>query len=182
MCLVIFSNVGALAEILDISCISPDDFDLVTDLANDVWQAIPQDVTAAEIVGGLASSQSAFVLGQHYFVPNPSGSGLSPKWDFTSASEAGNPKASVVGAKTGDIPATTDPSVNIDWLSLKPVVGELATQIYRIQTRNGQPPSSVRNSLSLDAIVRRLNVFSSAHPAALRSPSDTWLSTVSAHE
>ncbi|KAF7794782.1 hypothetical protein EIP86_005924 [Pleurotus ostreatoroseus] len=137
-----YTNVGALAEIFDISCFSPDDFDVVTDLANEVWQAAPKDITAAEVIDDLAEVHPAFVLGQHFFIPNPAGSGLSPKWDFTSASEAGNPNAFVVGAKTGDIPDPTDPSVNIDWLSLKPVEGELADQIYRIQTRNGQPPSS----------------------------------------
>lgn len=90
------------------------------------------------------------MLGQHYFIPNPSGgTGLSPKWDFTSASEKGNPEAFVVGARQGDLPDPNgDPAVNIDWLQLSAVSGqgELATTIFRIQTRGGQPPTTVSSN------------------------------------
>ena len=101
-------------------------------------------LTVQEVIGGLGALHPAFVLGQHYFITNPlTGVGLSPKWDFTSASEAGNDEAFVVGAKTGDVPDPTDPEVNIDWLSLSAVEGELAQQVYRVVTNGGQPPSSV---------------------------------------
>ena len=77
---------------------------------------------------------------------NPvTGTGINAKWDFTSASFAGNPNAFVVGAKTGDVPAPEDPAVNVDWLSLNKLdnEGELADEIFRVVTRGGQPPSSV---------------------------------------
>ncbi|THH00864.1 hypothetical protein EW026_g1722 [Hermanssonia centrifuga] len=138
-----YTNVGALAELFDISCLSPSYYDDVTDAAWSVWEHAPADITAADVIAALAPYHLSFVLGQHYFITNPiTGSGLSPKWDFTSASEAGNPDAFVVGARTGDIPSPTDPAVNIDWLSLSAVQGALADQIFRVQTRGGQPPTS----------------------------------------
>lgn len=85
------------------------------------------------------------VLGQHYFITNPlTGSGLSPKWDFTSAIEKGHPNAFIVGAKAGDIAAPTNPGTNVDWLMLNGVQGDLASQVFRVETRGGQPPASVR--------------------------------------
>ena len=102
-------------------------------------------MTASDMIKLLSKAPEPFVLGQHYFIPNPiTGSGLSPKWDFTSAALAGNANAFVVGAKTGDVPAPTGAS-DVDWLSLKNVQGELATQIFRVATKGGQPPSSVRS-------------------------------------
>ena len=101
-------------------------------------------MTPQEVIAALANLDSPFILGQHYYVVNPvTGYGISPKWDFTSAIEAGHPDAFVVGARTGDVPAPTDPQKNIDWLSVSAVEGDLADQIFRIQTRGGQPPTSV---------------------------------------
>ena len=101
-------------------------------------------MSAAALVGGVGALTPAFVLGQHYFVTNPvTGAGLSPKWDFTSASEAGHADAFVVGAKTGDVPAPASPATNVDWLSLSNAQGALAQQIFRLQTHGGQPPASV---------------------------------------
>ncbi|KDQ31887.1 hypothetical protein PLEOSDRAFT_1034910 [Pleurotus ostreatus PC15] len=83
------------------------------------------------------------ILGQHYFITNPiTGSGLSPKWDFTSqGATKGNPDAFVVGARSGGVPAPTGPQ-DIDWLFLTGVQGQLADQIYRVDTRGGQPPAT----------------------------------------
>jgi hypothetical protein len=76
-------------------------------------------------------------------VTSPSGTGISPKWDFTSEKFAGNANAFVLGAKTGDILAPTDHATNIDWLQLTAVQGELASGIFRVDTVGGQPPTSV---------------------------------------
>ncbi|KAE9408052.1 hypothetical protein BT96DRAFT_986271 [Gymnopus androsaceus JB14] len=84
-----------------------------------------------------------FILGQHYFVTNPvTGTGLSPKWDFTSAAFAGNPAAFVVGSKIDDVPAPINSAANIDWLYLTNLTGTLANEIYRVDTQGGQPPTS----------------------------------------
>jgi hypothetical protein len=89
----------------------------------------------------------SIILGQHYFVTNPiTGVGISPKWDFTSSGQtAGNPNAFVIAAKVASIPAPTGPN-DVAWLSLDSVQGELATQVFRTDTRGGQPPASVSTS------------------------------------
>jgi hypothetical protein len=80
----------------------------------------------------------------HYFVPAPSGTGLSPKWDFTSTGKfAGNSTAFILAAKAGDILAPTDSATNVDWLALNNVQGSLASKVFRVDTVNGQPPTSV---------------------------------------
>jgi hypothetical protein len=137
------SSAGALAELFDISCLPPSKFDALTSGAYNLWIKAPSSATPQDIIDALASVGSPEVLGQHYFINNPAGTGLSPKWDFTSASESGHPDAFVIGARTGDIPAPTNPTVNIDWLSLSNAGGNLADQVFRVQTRGGQPPTSV---------------------------------------
>ena len=137
-------SAGAVAELIDVSCqVYEPGFDTIQHDLYNVWtKLIPHPIEA--IIDLLHLLNPPYVLNQHYFVPNPvTGEGLSPKWDFTSASEAGHPDAYVIGIRTGDIPAPKDPSVNVDWLSLSNGGGDLADQIYRVQTRGGQPPTSV---------------------------------------
>ncbi|OCH85780.1 hypothetical protein OBBRIDRAFT_838704 [Obba rivulosa] len=138
-----YTNVGALAELFDISCTPEVLFDAVTDVIFDAWKDAPASITTAELIDTLAIFDPPFILGQHFFITNPiTGSGLSPKWDFTSASLKGHSDAFAVGAKVGDLPAPTDNVTNIDWLQLNVVQGDLASEIFRIQTRGGQPPTS----------------------------------------
>lgn len=141
------SSTGAVAELFDISCFRESAFTSITDRVNAAWQAAPSGVTAQDIISTLAPFDPPFVLGQHFFIVNPiTGSGLSPKWDFTSASEKGHPNAFVVGARTGDVHAPEDSATNVDWLSLNKAQGDLADQVFRVVTRGGQPPTSVRRS------------------------------------
>ncbi|KAG6869384.1 hypothetical protein C0995_003605, partial [Termitomyces sp. Mi166 len=92
---------------------------------------------------------------QHYYVNNPAGTGISPKWDFTSqGATRGNPNAYVVAAKVVSLAAPTGPH-DIDWVQLKAVTGSLATDVYRTDTRGGQPPAS------------RAYTGTSAHPELL---------------
>ena len=82
------------------------------------------------------------IIGQHYFVTNPNGPGLSPKWDFTSSAFSNNPDAFVVAAKVNDTAAPTGPQ-DITWVSLNSISGNLAKEVYRTDTRLGQPPATV---------------------------------------
>lgn len=77
-------------------------------------------------------------------MPNPiTGSGINPKWDFTSqGADAGKSDAFVVAAKVNDAAAPTG-SQDIDWVQLGSLTGNLAKQVYRVETRLGQPPASV---------------------------------------
>jgi hypothetical protein len=141
----IHRNVGAVAELFDISCLfGTSSFTTIQDEAFNMWHKAPSSVTAQEAIKLLGRNQ--FILGQHYFVPNPkpaAGSpAISPKWDFTSAADKGNANAFVIGAKVGDLPAPTG-KTDVDWLQVKNVEGALADTIYRVYTKGGQPPSSV---------------------------------------
>ncbi|GJE92676.1 hypothetical protein PsYK624_088310 [Phanerochaete sordida] len=159
----LFSSTGAVAELFNLACLPAPDFNPVTDAVFAAWEIAPRAITAQELIGTLAVFHPSVVLGQHYFIVNPvSGSGLSAKWDFTSASEKGHPDAFVVGMRTGDVVAPTDPAVNIDWLSLSAVPnigGDLAADVYRVQTRGGQPPTSCTPGKSKDISVRYVSQY-----------------------
>ncbi|THV04701.1 putative malate dehydrogenase, partial [Dendrothele bispora CBS 962.96] len=141
-----YTSVGAFAELFDISCLYRTQcFSNITSDAFEVWNAAPPSVTASRVpqfLDSLRQFHNPTVLGEHYFVVNPvTGSGLSPKWDFTSRAFAGNADAFVVGSKISSMASPTSPS-NIDWLYLTKAVGSLADEVYRTDTQGGQPPAS----------------------------------------
>ena len=96
-----------------------------------------------------ALGYNPLLLGDHYFVKNPVGIGLSPTFDFRADSEREDPNAFVIASRIGDIPSPDDPAHDIDWLELKALVGhgDLAKYAFRILTTGGQPPSSVSTSV-----------------------------------
>ncbi|KDR80228.1 hypothetical protein GALMADRAFT_153889 [Galerina marginata CBS 339.88] len=145
-----YTNVGALAELFDVSClVQTSIFPALQDIAIAAWEAAPPTVTAAEVIKSLHGLTTPAILGQHYYVVNPvSGIGINPKWDFTSqGSLAGNKEAFVVAAKVNGASAPTG-SKDIDWVQLgalagaPALAGELAKEVYRTDTRLGQPPAS----------------------------------------
>ena len=96
---------------------------------------------------------------------NPlTGTGINPKWDFTSSgTTAGNPNAFVTAAKVSSIGAPTG-SQDIDWVDLKNLVGSLAQQVYRTDTRLGQPPASVSKGFHHTFEVSVLKLSFQVHP------------------
>ncbi|KAH7921701.1 hypothetical protein BV22DRAFT_1132037 [Leucogyrophana mollusca] len=134
---------GAVAELFDSSCLyGTPVFDTAPALAYTAWDATTGLVTPQDVIAALSIVPLPVVLGQHYYVPNPAGSGLSPKWDFTSSGGTyGNTAAYAVGAKIGDLPSP-DTKLNIDSLMVKVVEGNLASEIFRVQNNGGQPPAS----------------------------------------
>jgi len=132
-----YTSIGAVATLYDASCV----YNAITSITAKTSTSAVAKVAAAKAALG----SSPLVLGHHYFVTNPTGAaGVSPKFDFTSDSQSGNPNAYVVTAKTGDIPAPQDPTTNVDWLELKAIAGQgdLAEYAFRIYTVGGQPPTS----------------------------------------
>jgi len=138
-----YTNIGALAELFDVSCLyNTPIFPVLQDVAILAWEEAPSSVTPAVVISLLQTNHTPSVLGQHYYVTNPlTGSGINPKWDFTSAAFAGNPNAYVVAAKVASLSAPTG-SQDIDWVYLTQITGSLANQVYRVDTRQGQPPAS----------------------------------------
>ncbi|KAE9404663.1 putative malate dehydrogenase [Gymnopus androsaceus JB14] len=140
-----FVNVGALAELFDISCLyGTRGFEDLPSAAFKAWNnSVNTNVFDSLAVISHHVLKFPFTLGQHYYTTNPvTGSGLTPKWDFTSATFAGDSAAFVVGNKTDDVPAPINSAVNIDWVYLTNLTGTLANEIYRVDTQGGQPPTS----------------------------------------
>ncbi|RXW19538.1 hypothetical protein EST38_g6313 [Candolleomyces aberdarensis] len=138
-----YTAAGAVAEVFDISCLvgSPL-FSTIQDYLLDMWKEAPADkLNYQSLVATFAPlEESGVVLGQHYFIPNPTtGQGLSPVWDFIPRLK--KPEAFVLAARTGGVPAPTN-QTDIDWLSLKSVSGSLATEVYRTDTREGKAPAT----------------------------------------
>lgn len=116
----LYRSTGAVASLYDISCLSQFPiFDDVQDMAYMLWKASPAD--------GKPPMTTSF-MGSHFFITSPSGTGISPVWDFRAGAAKGNPDAFVLAAKTADIPAPTGPQ-DVDWLQLKSVSGSLTTQV-----------------------------------------------------
>lgn len=134
-----YTAAGAVADLYDLSCLLKNTaaFNSIQDIAYGAWKALPASVKTL----GPTGAGGYPLLGSHFFIPNPSGTGLSPVWDYRAISAKGNPDAFVLAARVAGIPAPTGPK-DVDWLQLKSVSGSLATMIYRTDTRGGPAPSS----------------------------------------
>ncbi|KAK1228597.1 hypothetical protein PQX77_008362 [Marasmius sp. AFHP31] len=162
-----YTAAGAVAQIFDISCDFKDNVKNLPQFSTDVFKAWSDHHETGHVQtlkGGsirlafhsslfgaegtvistlkkdfpsLAKSES--LLGEHFFIPNPTGSpGTSPKWDFTKSQK--NSKAFVTVQRKASIAAPTGKQ-DIDWLDLTSIDGELAYEVYRTDTRGGQPPA-----------------------------------------
>ncbi|KAF9525590.1 hypothetical protein CPB83DRAFT_859261 [Crepidotus variabilis] len=137
-----YTNIGAVAELFDISCFYGQKlFDESQDIAIQAWKYAPSGMTPAEFVKQAHVSQ--WVFGQHFYVPNPNGGNTTnPEWNFVSGNRFnGNPDAYVIAARLASAAAPTG-SQDIDWVHLKNVKGSAAQEVYRTDTRLGQPPAS----------------------------------------
>ena len=96
------------------------------------------------------------MLAQHYFVPNPvTGQGVSATWDFRSSGNhkfVGVDDAIIIAKGLASIPAP-DAARDVAWLQVENIGtsagGKIAQQVIRSDTVGGQPPVSVRLSLSI---------------------------------
>ena len=108
------------------------------------WSSDPFEAGYSQL---LKSHYDISPYGSYYFVEQ-NGS-LIPVWDLTSTwPYAGNPNAIVYAQKVKNI-ASPEGSYNVDWVELKKMSGGLANVIYRVDTVQGQPPSTVSSSLDL---------------------------------
>lgn len=143
-----FSSTGAVAQLYDISCLyhaSPDLFNTIQEPLYEAWTNLSSEVTVQQITAVIPALVSPeVILADHYFVPSPAGTGLSPVWDFRATkSFHDNPNAFMLGASAGSVVSPVDPSDNINWLRVRKVSGEVADEVYRTDTIGGQPPTSV---------------------------------------
>jgi Protein of unknown function (DUF3455) len=133
---------------MDMSCLfgTPEFAKIQTDTFS-AWNLCPGTDPLGD-TGMLSLLQAQFNItpaGQHYFV-NQAGT-LEPVWDLTSSGPfSGNPGAIVFAHKV-QTAASPDGPNNVALLELKKDSGELANTVYRLNTVNGQPPSSVSSSV-----------------------------------
>jgi hypothetical protein len=119
-------SAGAVAQLFDISChIKSPMFDNIQDVAFARWQATLGKDDCEGNISGMPLPR----MGDHYFVTPPTGTGISPVWDFRAFGRfKGNSAATVLAAKVANLPAP-DGTENVDWLQLKSISGDLATQV-----------------------------------------------------
>ncbi|TEB36552.1 hypothetical protein FA13DRAFT_1786951 [Coprinellus micaceus] len=139
-----FASAGAVAELFDISCLAGKPaFNTVQDTAMRVWSTIPDRIFSSKLAPLITAPLGCLSAGKHYFTKNAAG-GISPVWDMRTTglkSVQGKAGAYVLAAKVANIPAPTG-AQDVDWLQLKNVEGQLATAIYRTDTRGGPAPAS----------------------------------------
>ncbi|KAI0729838.1 hypothetical protein C8Q72DRAFT_290317 [Fomitopsis betulina] len=140
-----YTSIGAVAEIIDYSCNTGDaNFGTIQNDIYDAWDCTSETESIQNVIASVLAENPSRNLGQHYFVTNPTtGSGVSPKWDFTSSGEnKGNADAYVIGKGVGNLASPDDSTKDIAWLQVQNVEGSLADTVFRFDTVGGQPPSS----------------------------------------
>jgi hypothetical protein len=139
--------------LFDISCLyGTAEFDKVQDDAYEIWQ----NCDPYELHHGLKIP----LVGHHYFISD--NGTLRPKFDFTSTGPTqGNPDAFVVATKAVDVPAPNRVQ-DVDWLELTAVSGKFADEVFRVDTKGGQPPTNVSFFGSIRSI-QSLRSFFTVH-------------------
>ena len=113
----------------------------MTSTAYSLWNA-STSVTTQQVIQYFSSSPVVF--GQHYFIEY--NGALAPTFDARAGEDAGNATAFAVMSKVGSLTAPTG-SADVPWLKLANAgEGSLAQGALRIDTKAGQPPSSVSSS------------------------------------
>jgi len=144
----IFSAAGAVAQLYDISCLyhsSPTLFRTIQEPLYEAWVNLTSEITVQHLTTIIPALVSPEVIqSDHYFIPNAAGNGISPVWDFrTNQKFQGQENAFFVGKGVGSVVPPVDPPNNINWLRVGKVAGDIADEVYRIDTIGGQPPTSV---------------------------------------
>ncbi|KAI9443419.1 hypothetical protein H4582DRAFT_2072465 [Lactarius indigo] len=133
-----WTSSGAIAQVFDITSLYPGfEFSIIQEDTYIDWLNFPgNDPCDPNLAQQLENKYGIMLYGRHYIIENPDGD-LSSIWDFRpSGLTPGNPNAFVVAEVTGDIPAPTG-YLDLDWLELEGVSGQLASTIFRVYTKGG---------------------------------------------
>ena len=113
-------------------------------------------MTADDIVSWTEEFNPGVALGVHYWIKdpvNPNSGKIYAKWDFSMSERMTNDThkdhAYLVASESSNVPDPFDPVKNSAWL-VEPVLvingekdGELADQVFRINSNGGQAPTTV---------------------------------------
>ncbi|KAF9814153.1 hypothetical protein IEO21_05291 [Rhodonia placenta] len=159
-----FSNIGAVAELIDVSCyVNESWFPTIQNELYAAWtDADFNDFSIQEIIDFVHFIDPPQNLAQHYFVENPiTDSGVSPKWDFTSSGKfKGNADAFVIAKGNGTLSSPNDPKDDVTWLEVLQVKGDVADEVFRFDTVGGQPPVNCSHGQSLDVSIKYTSKYS----------------------
>jgi len=149
----VFVSAGAVAEVLDISSLASSHSPRLTTIQNDLYSAwnssLAGNTTIQELIATLPTViPPQLILCQHYFASNSAG-GISPEWDFRATPQfTGNENAVFVGKALTNT-SGSNPAVDVPWLHLGKVSGNISDEIYRIETVGGVAPSSCVNGTTI---------------------------------
>jgi len=158
-----FTSTGAVAQLYDISCLyhsSPTLFRTIQEPLYSAWVNLTSEITVQEIAAVIPALLAPEVIqSDHYFISNSAG-GLSPVWDFrTNQKFRGQDNAVFVGRGVGSVVPPVDPADNINWLRVGKVSGDIANEVYRIDTIGGQPPTSCAHGQTKDISVKYVSQY-----------------------
>jgi len=156
-----FTNVGAVAELIDATCLAGSSIFLdLPDTLFSAWNGF-NGTSIQDIILDNHIINNTDILAQHYFITNPqTGQGVSPKWDFTSSGKfAGNQDAFIVAKGKGTLPAPTNSTRDVNWLDVVNIEGKIADEVFRTDTRGGQPPSSCTFGQTKDISVKYVSYY-----------------------
>ncbi|WVF66734.1 hypothetical protein IAT40_001476 [Kwoniella sp. CBS 6097] len=132
-----YVSAGALANLFDVSCLfsmTAKTIDPVT--LNDL---LPKLAFKALSFPSLGDDGLQIAI-NHLFVatPNAATPGISPEFALSSGSDK------IIVSKLSNSTAPSNPTTNVPWLHLGAIQGQgtLAKSVFRVNTVNGQPPSS----------------------------------------
>ncbi|EJU04605.1 hypothetical protein DACRYDRAFT_98501 [Dacryopinax primogenitus] len=128
-----YVNVGALAQVFDISCI--ENLSVISSLLSSGINELELALPSVGPFAAKLATMGGFKLADHYF--DTSSGSLAPVFNFA-VSKGGF----AIGKKLQDLPAPVNPQTNVDWLQLQAVAGDAAKFLVREQTAGGQPPAT----------------------------------------
>ncbi|KAK4690048.1 hypothetical protein P7C73_g74, partial [Tremellales sp. Uapishka_1] len=122
-----YVSVGAVANLYDVSCL----------LANSSWCEDDLNTVLPTLAFNALSfpDTSGLPVKVHHFFTTSTGT-LSP--EFATASDH------VIASKTASLASPNSTATDVAWLQLTAIAGQgtLAQSVYRLETVNGQPPTS----------------------------------------
>lgn len=162
-----YSNIGAVTELFDISCLPMENIPTFTTFVSNFWEAAGEGVSPQEVIDlATQGASSNFSLGIHYWIHSPldpsNPLAINSVWDFSQQRLKNDPNAQnaiVVGTDTAMVPSPDNATFDAPWISSAAIKingtqdGQLADQIYRIHSNDGNYPPGVRDAWALLAHV-----------------------------
>ncbi|KAG9119454.1 hypothetical protein FRC07_005510 [Ceratobasidium sp. 392] len=136
-----YTSAGAVAVLIDISCLYEYDDKLFDEIQDRVYNKIGMYSHQLPSWPKIEAMLKHYphILGDHYFTFKDGA--IAPVFDFRARSKKGDENAFTVDKRVGGIPSP-DGKKNIDWLQLESTEGGLAKYTFRVDTKGGVAPKS----------------------------------------